>query len=507
MLHMSKYPSSRSGGPEKVREEFSSRTRTEGNRMADAKKSKMSRRSFLQKTAVGAAAVGAVTAAPTILKKTENVHASPPPGGVNTPAMAYVKDAAPGTGVGVGGAQENLERDPGRPDHLPPHPATSLYNRGPIGSPTDPNGNGRQLSSVTKVGGPRRPGSSPAPAWAWPPPPVRIGPRSTPNYGTLADAAVSSLGSGVKTFAGQRGEGFYVDLGSIFDLGALRPFQNLHLIPTPAAPGVNGTKGFNVHTIAIQVPKTDLTRNGFNPSHPAEPRSGIGLWSAASRRKGTIREKNARIVQSGPWVQVSRLGEPLINEVVIELGEKDLWNSQTPDGDSQFLDDYAHPQLQGLLPALYPGVFPNLAALTGTGASRADLIAILLTGIPSGIIPGFQNSNGPTQADELRLNLAFAPSYDASDSGINPPGGSAKRFGLLGGDLDGFPDGRRVFDNVTAVELRAIAGVTYPLIDSSFTPDAAAGLLMDGTKEDLPFIPKFPYLAVPYEGYEHSHDP
>src|SRR5437879_2642620 len=267
------------------------------------------------------------------------------------------------------------------------------------------------------------------------------------------------------------------------------------------------TKGFNVHTIAIQVPNTDLTRNGFNPSDPADPRSVIGVWSTASRRKGTIREKNARIVQSGPWVQVSRLGEPLINEVVIELGEKDLWNSQTPDGDSQFLDDYAHPQLQGLLPVLYPGVFPHLAALTGTGASRADLIAILLTGIPSGIIPGFQNSNGPTQADELRLNLAFAPSYPATDAGINPPGDSAKRFGLLGGDLDGFPDGRRVFDNVTAVELRAIAGATYPLIDSSFTPDGAAGLLMDGTKEDLPFIPKFPYLAVPYEGYEHSHDP
>src|SRR2546422_421117 len=252
---------------------------------------------------------------------------------------------------------------------------------------------------------------------------------------------------------------------------------------------------------------SDLTRNGFNPSDPADPRSVIGVWSAASRRKGTIREKNARIVQSGPWVQVSRLGEPLINEVVIELGEKDLWNSQTPDGDSQFVDDYAHPQLQGLLPVLYPGVFPKLAALSGTGASRADLIAILLTGIPSGIIPGFQNSNGPTQADELRLNLAFAPSYPATDSGINPPGDSAKRFGLLGGDLDGFPDGRRGFDNVTAVELRAIAGATYPLIDRSFTPDSAAGLLMDGTKEDLPFIPKFPYLAVPYEGYEHSHDP
>src|SRR6059036_3497858 len=331
--------------------------------------------------------------------------------------------------------------------NLTQNPATFLYNTGPIGSLTDPNWNVRQLYSVTKVVGLRRTGSSTVLGSDLPTPPVRIGPRSTPNYATLADAAVSSLGSGVKTFAGQRGEGFYVDLGSIFDLGALRPFQNLHLIPTPAAPGVNGTKGFNVHTIAIQVPKTDLTRNGFNPSDPADPRSVIGVWSAASRRKGTIREKNARIVQSGPWVQVSRLGEPLINEVVIELGEKDFWNSASPAGDSQFLDDYAHPQLQGLLPVLYPGVFPNLAGLTASGASRGDLVAILLTGIPPGIIPGFANTNGPTLADELRLNVAIAPSYVPGD--INPDGSSAKRFGLLGGDADGFPNGRRVFDDIT----------------------------------------------------------
>src|SRR5256885_17173889 len=103
MLHMSKYPSSRSGGPEKVREEFSSRTRTEGNRMADAKKSKMSRRSFLQKTAVGAAAAGAMTAAPTILKMRGNGQATPPPGDVNVPVMAYGKGSPPGPGGGQWG--------------------------------------------------------------------------------------------------------------------------------------------------------------------------------------------------------------------------------------------------------------------------------------------------------------------------------------------------------------------------------------------------------------------
>ncbi len=387
------------------------------------------------------------------------------------------------------------------------NPATFLYNVGPIGSLTDPNWNVRQLYSVTKVVGPRRAGPSTVLGVDIPSPPVRIGPRSTPGYEALAAAAVTDLGSGVKVFAGQRGEGFYVDLGSIFDLGALRPFQSLHLIHPPEnAPGKDGTKGFNVHTIALQVPKTDLTKGGFNPGSGdvLDPRSTVGIWSAASRRKAMVREKDGRIVQTGPWVQVSRLGEPLINEVVIELGEKDLWNSAVPSGDSSFLDDYAHPQLQGLLPVLYPGVFPSLAALTASGASRADLIAILLTGIPPGIIPGFANTNGPTLADELRLNVAIAPSYAPGD--INPDGGSAKRFGLLGGDADGFPNGRRVFDNITAIELRAIAGVTYPLIDPSFTPDGAAGLLTDGTKEDLPFLTSFPYLATPYEGYEHFHD-
>src|SRR5947208_2384787 len=112
MLHTSKYPWTRSGRQGNVRE-FRSRTRTEGNRMADEKKSKMSRRSFLQKTAVGAAAVGAMTAAPTILKMTENVQASPPPGDVNAPVMAYVKDAATGTVVVMWGTQEIVARDPG----------------------------------------------------------------------------------------------------------------------------------------------------------------------------------------------------------------------------------------------------------------------------------------------------------------------------------------------------------------------------------------------------------
>src|SRR5881628_156846 len=184
------------------------------------------------------------------------------------------------------------------------NPGTFLYNTGPIGSLTDPNWNVRQLYSVTKVVGPRRTGSSTLLGSDLPTPPVRIGPRSTPGYASLADAAVNNLGGGVKTFAGQRGEGFYVDLGSIFDLGALRPFQDLHLIPMPASAGVNGTKHLSVHSIALQVPISDLTRDGTSTfSGSGDPRAVIGVWTAAYRRKALIRDEGDD-VQSGPWVQV-----------------------------------------------------------------------------------------------------------------------------------------------------------------------------------------------------------
>ena len=152
------------------------------------------------------------------------------------------------------------------------------------------------------------------------------------------------------------------------------------------------------------------------------------------------------------------------------------------------------------MPILYPGVFPNLA---GYSKPRADLVAILLTGIPSGVVPGFQNFTGTTQADYLRLNMAIPPNTD-----------SPNRLGLIAGDAAGFPNGRRVGDDVIDIEIRAIAGVTLPLVDPSFTPDGAAGLVGDGVDSNpiqppntSPFLSAFPYLPHPAPGYEHSHDP
>ncbi len=389
------------------------------------------------------------------------------------------------------------------------NPDTFLYNTGPIKSLDDPNLNIRQLYSVTRVvRGPRKAKKKKVLGTDLLTVPNRIGPRSTPDYEiNLVAPAIHDLPDGVKVFAGQRDDGFYVDLGSIFDLATLRPFQNLHLIPTvfDGTTGKDDVKGFNVHTIAIQVPKTHLTRDGSNPTDPNDSKSIIGIYASASRQKVKVLpgdKEHEKEIQAGPFVQVSRLGEPLINEVIIPTGKKDFWNRSDPAQDSQFIQHYLHPELQKLLPILYPGVFPNLA----TDPARDDLIAILLTGIPAGVVPGFPgNFTGNTKADLLRLNMAISPSYTDPNVGTDSP----KRLGLLGGDIDGFPNGRRVFDDIIDIELRAVAGVTLPFVNPSFTPDDAAAKLADRIPEpanDVPYLATFPYLGTPNEGFEHSHD-
>ncbi len=373
---------------------------------------------------------------------------------------------------------------------------TFLYNTGPIRSLTDPNWNNRQVYSVTRVDatGHRRLLASGLAC-----PPDNIGPLSTPDYPSLAAAAVHTIDGGIKVFAGQRAEGFYVDLGSIFDLLNLRPFQDLHEkfglgVFGAAAPGVNGANNLNVKSIALQVPIAALRRGGVRPLSVDDPRAVIGVWTSASRQQIELRDHDhhAHDLLAGPFIQVSRLGNPLVNEVVIPLGDKDEWNRSYPADDKHFTKYLLHPEVAALLPPLYPGVFGHLAALNASRKPRTDLAAIIHTGIPSGLIPNFQNHTGAVEADMLRLNTAVRPSA------------SPDILGLLGGDLAGFPNGRRVFDDVVTVELRAIAGVTYPLVDKTFTPDAAASAVTDGltpASVNRPFLPAFPYLGTPYDGY------
>ncbi len=369
------------------------------------------------------------------------------------------------------------------------NPDTFLYNTGVINSLSSPAWNRKQFYSVTRVDrwGVHHLGSGLAS------PPCNIGPLSTPNYAAaLAQPAVHRLSDGSKVFAGQRAEGFYVDLGSIFDLLDLRPIQELNVFAKAlglmSAAGVNSTEFLNVHSIALQVDIHKIT---------AHKRPVIGVWTTASRRRVGIRDEHGGDwTWSGPETQVSRLGNPLINEVIIPMGKKDFWNTQHPVHDKQFAQFVAHPELAGLIAAIYAPNFPNLQAAVTAGTVRADLEAILLTGIPAGIVPGFTNFTGSVQADLLRLNTSIPP---ATKKTLNP-------LGVIGGDLAGFPNGRRVFDDVVTVELRAIAGATLPLVDASFTPDAAVGAITDGltdTSPGGPYLTRFPYLGVPYDGYDH----
>ena len=292
-----------------------------------------------------------------------------------------------------------------------------------------------------------------------------------------------SIPGGGKVFAGQRADGFYVDLGSVFDLLDLRPFSKLHLIPGDTGAGVNSLAHLNVHSIALQIPIKELT-GGHTPTDVTKASSVIGVWTTASRQRSTVLEDASKVSHGDYW-QVSRLGNPLVNEAVIPMGKKDLWNHTVPHDDKQYLKYFQHPEVSTLIPILYPGVFPNLADLK---ASRADIVAILLTGIPNGIVPGFQNFTGTTYADMLRLNLAIKPAAKP-----NP-------LGVVGGDLAGFPNGRRPIDDVFTIELRALAGVTYPLVAPTYKPDAAASLVTDGSAAPG-FLRSFPYLNTPHDGF------
>jgi uncharacterized protein DUF4331 len=365
------------------------------------------------------------------------------------------------------------------------NPDTFLYNTGPITAIDSPNWNRRQFYSVTRVDRWRQRVLATQLAC----PPCNIGPSSTPNYEALASQAVHGIAGGHTVFAGQRLEGFYVDLGAIFDLGDLRPLQNLHLASmVPPAPGVNDSHGFGVHSIALKIPISQLTKDGSVPTDVMSQKAVVGVWAAAKRRRAVVREPGFAF-EAGPWVQVSRLGNPLFNEVIVAMGDKDRWNAVPASEDKLFLQYVQHPELAGLLPVLYPGAFPNLAGLK---AARADLVAILLTGLPAGIVPGFQNFTGNTYADQLRLNVAIPPT----------PAGKVNPLGLVAGDPAGFPNGRRVFDDVVTVELRAIAGLTYPLVNPSYTPDAAVNAITDGlTSASTSYLSQFPYLGTPQSGF------
>ncbi len=315
-------------------------------------------------------------------------------------------------------------------------------------------------------------------------PPSNIGPRTTPNYeAALAQPAVYALPNGGRVFAGQRDEGFYIDVGGVFDTLKLRS------IATDG--GVDSTAGFNVNTIAIEVPIQELTRSGAVPNGPTSLDAVIGVWAVSSRQKISVLRSvfdddgaeslTVGPLTAGPMQQVSRLGSPLVNELIIPLKLKDRFNASTPEGDSQFAQFVTNPQLAQLLSAVFGISIPQ--------GPRNDLVAIFATGIPVNNVTGpnfttFLSDGKPHEM--LRLNVAI------------PPAESPSRLGLLGGDVAGFPNGRRVFDDVVDIELRAVAGGTPFTPATNVSPNNTLG---DGVaNNDVPFLTRFPYLGTPQSG-------
>ena len=345
------------------------------------------------------------------------------------------------------------------------NPNTFLYNTGPITSLDDPDFNVRQYYSVTEVRGPRRTGSASVLAENLASPPVNVGMRSTPNYAELG--GVHTVDSDdTRVFAGQRDDPFFVDLGGTFDLLSIRGLDG------NSSSRADSLKGFNVHSIALEIPIERLSRSGMAPSSPNDPAAIIGVWATASRPSMTTRVAGSE-AQSGPWVQVSRLGQPLVNEVVIPRALKDAFNGLEPTGDGAALPVVLDPEVPKLLEALFGILSPP--------APRTDLVTIFLTGIP-----GLNQPQNVTPSEMLRLNMAI------------PPTSRPSVLGVLNGDLAGFPNGRRLTDDVVDIALRAMAGAT-PL-----TPDYNAGVnarLGDGVeRSDVRVLDRFPYVGVPYSG-------
>jgi hypothetical protein len=339
------------------------------------------------------------------------------------------------------------------------NPDSFIYNNGPVTSLKDPNLLIRQTYDLYRMmGGKTKQILNNAPVA-----PSNVGDASMPNYHSdLFDAAVTQASYHTKSWVGQSDDPFFLDL-RVFDL-----LYGANLSET----GDDTLAGFNVNTFALQVPKNQL--RGPNDSV-------IGVWTTASRPSMRVQKSDGTQTFSGKDVQVSRLGSPLVNEVVVPVGAKDYFNASQPKNDAQYLGKVQDPELPHLISAVYPGVFPDVPDTDpGTaGVQREDLIQVFLTGVPT-----LNQPVGVKPSEMLRLNIDTPP----CTSGCS-------RLGVIGGDVAGFPNGRRLSDDIIDVSLRVVEGVLIP----SHNP--AADTLGDGVNtNDVPFNTYFPYVAYPHSG-------
>jgi hypothetical protein len=311
--------------------------------------------------------------------------------------------------------------------------------------------------------------------------PSNVGPRTMPNYPALAAQGIYNLTHGVRVFAGTVDDPFYIDLGAAFDSLNFRVAAGGGVL-SAAADADDHTNtasdfvsGYNVNTIAIEVPIKMLTRtHGVEPATSAA--ATIGAWGTTSRPRITVRRSPLPAVGSGGFAQVQRMGNPLINELIIGTGSKDYWSMSEPVNDSQFASFDLDPLLARVLNAIYGIAIPT--------PPRTDLLP-LVTYAPPIAAPG--TPAGPI-ADLLRLNTGVAPT----------PMPSRKRLGLLAGDAAGFPNGRRVSDDVTDIAARAVAGI---LAGAQYNYRIGDGV----NTNDVPYQETFPYVAWAQSGRNRRH--
>jgi len=312
--------------------------------------------------------------------------------------------------------------------------------------------------------------------------PNNVGPKTMPDYDSLARQAIQNLPGGGRVFVGQREDPFFVDLGATFD--------GINIDPKPLGrgtiPGNNGggkddLAGYSVHSIVIQVPEQSVTKDGEKADKPRHndddddakasangSNDVVGVWASTERRKLQVTDSNEE--GKGDYVQVSRLGNPLVNEVVIPLGLKDKFNRTSPADDAKNFGQFVvEPELAKLMNALF--------SLGVKETGRTDIVLALLQGVPG------LNRQSDKPVDTLKINLA------------TPPSATENRLGVLGGDLAGFPNGRRLADDVTDIELRVVAGA---LLDPPNTVPLGDGV----DTNDKPFSSQFPYVASPTSGFD-----
>ena len=295
--------------------------------------------------------------------------------------------------------------------------------------------------------------------------PPNIGPKTFPSYDNFVSAAIRSLRDGTKLFVGQRDDPFFVDLGATFDgINLRKPTGN-------QGEGKDDLSGYNIHSIVMQLPERLVTRDRKAVSGLEAANAVVGVWSTTERRR--LQVSGGRGGHGG-WVQVSRLGNPLVNEMVIPLGKKDQFNRTTPDRDAALYGQYVvKPELAAVLNTLFSVGAPE--------DNRTDIVQAVLQGIPG--LNQHSGVKGPPAVDTIKVNLG------------TPPASSENRLGVIAGDTAGYPNGRRLGDDVVDIDLQVVAG----FLKGNKVP------LGDGVdRNDKPFLAMFPYLAGPTSGFDSA---